>query len=315
MTRYREQLPQLGEEFFLTDGGLETTLIFHQGLDLPHFAAFDLLKNAQGCERLEAYCVTYAEIARKYGVGLVLETPTWRASSDWGALLGHDAEALREFNQAAILQLQSVRDRFETSETPIVISGCLGPRGDGYDPQRLLSVAEAQAYHAAQIEAFADSRADLINAMTMTHSEEAIGIVRAARRAGMPVSIVFTVETDGRLPSGDALGDAIEAVDLATDRYPAYYGINCAHPTHFHEMLMAQSGAPWLDRLRSLRANASCKSHAELDEATQLDAGDAFELAEQCRTIRDALPRINILGGCCGTDHRHIDAIANAVRA
>ena len=119
----------------------------------------------------------------------------------------------------------------------------------------------------------------------------------AAREAGMPVVILFTVEMDGRLPSGEPLGEAIEAVDSATDGYAAYYGINCAHPTHFDESLLAEIPAKWLERLRALRCNASAKSHAELDEATELDDGNPEELGEQCRRLRDRLPWLNVLGG------------------
>jgi len=315
MSKYRDSLPQLSNELFLADGGLETTLMFHDGIDLPHFAAFDLLTSDAGLESLERYYATYAEIAQKSGVGLVLETATWRASHDWGALLGHDDATLAQLNQESVRQLQSLRDRFETEQTPIVISGNIGPRGDGYDPQYLLSTEEAENYHRAQVEAFASTQADLITALTMTHSDEAIGIVRAARASGIPVVVAFTVELDGRLPTGQTIGEAIQAVDDATGAYPVYYGINCAHPTHFAEVLEAAIPAPWLDRLRAVRANASTKSHAELDESTELDDGDPHEFGRQCQALRRSLPNMTVLGGCCGTDGRHIEAIAQAASA
>jgi len=234
---------------------------------------------------------------------------TWRANRDWGALLGYTAEELAELNRESVRQIQGLRDRHETSDTPIVISGCIGPRGDGYDPGGRLSVDEARDYHGEQIDVFADSAADLVSALTITHTEEAVGIVEAARAAGMPVAVSFTVETDGRLPTGEALGEAIEAVDRATDGYAAYFGINCAHPTHFDAELAAAEGAGWLARVRQVRGNASTKSHAELDEATALDEGNPSEFGEQTRSLRDRFPDLNILGGCCGTDHRHIEAI------
>ena len=134
MSKYREALPQLGDALFLTDGGLETTLIFHEGLELPHFAAFDLLATQEGRRALADYCGRYAEVARRHGVGLVIETATWRASRDWGEKLGHDADALRRINQESVRELEALRDHFETDQTPIVISGNLGPRGDGYSP-------------------------------------------------------------------------------------------------------------------------------------------------------------------------------------
>ena len=310
MAGYRRALPQLGGELFLADGGIETTLIFHEGLDLPDFAAYDLLRRPGGDAALQKYFRAYAAIARRFGVGLVLESATWRASRDWAERLGHTRAELADLNRAAVRQLEGIRRKFETERTPLVISGCLGPRGDGYNPARLMSAEEAEAYHAEQAATFADSAADLLTAMTMTYPEEAIGITRAARRVDMPVVIAFTVETDGRLPTGDTLGAAIERVDAATDAYPAYYMINCAHPTHFEGVLDAR--APWADRIRGLRANASRQSHAELNESPTLDPGDPVALGREYAALRRRLSRLNVMGGCCGTDHRHVEQIATA---
>jgi homocysteine S-methyltransferase len=310
VARYRRALPQLGGDLFLTDGGIETTLIFHEGLDLPDFAAYDLLRRPGGDAALQKYFRAYATIARRLRVGLVLETATWRASRDWAEQLGHTRAELADLNRAAVGQLEGIRREFETERTRLVISGCLGPRGDGYNPARLMSVEEAEAYHAEQAGTFAASAADLLTAITMTYPEEAIGITRAARRVAMPVVISFTVETDGRLPTGDSLGAAIERVDAATDAYPAYYMINCAHPTHFEGVLDA--GAPWVGRIRGLRANASRQSHAELNESPTLDTGDPVALGREYAALRRRLPRLNVMGGCCGTDHRHVEQIATA---
>ena len=310
MARYRNNLPQLSGDFFLTDGGLETTLIFHEGLELPEFAAYDLLKHDDGYEALLKYFRTYAALARDHEVGFILESPTWRTNLDWGTKLGDSNEALAEMNRKAIALLRTVRNEYENDKTPMVISGCVGPRGDGYNPAMLMTEEEAERYHAHQIETFSETDADMVAAITMTHVEEAIGIARAARAAGMPVAISFTVETDGRLPSGQPLKDAIEQVDAATDNMPAYYMINCAHPTHFEDPLAA--GEAWTQRIRGLRANASCLSHAELDVAEELDEGNPEELGRQHRTLLDKLNHINVLGGCCGTDHRHVEAICQA---
>jgi methionine synthase / methylenetetrahydrofolate reductase(NADPH) len=310
MARYRDRLPQLGSELFLTDGGIETTLVFLEGHDLPYFAAFDLLRRDGGVEALRKYFRTYAALARAYGVGLVLETATWRANPDWAAKLGYDASALAAANRQAVTMLEDVRRDYEDPHTPVVISGCIGPRGDGYRAESLMSEAEAEAYHAAQAHALRDAGADLLTAITMTYPAEAIGVTRAAQAAGMPVVVSFTVETDGRLPSGEALADAIGRVDAATGSAPAYYMINCAHPTHFDALLTP--GAVWVERLRGLRANASTKSHAELDAATELDIGSPAELGVQYRVLRRRLPHLNVLGGCCGTDQRHLEEIAKA---
>lgn len=313
MSAYREHLPQLEDDLFMTDGGMETTLIFHDGVDLPYFAAFDLLQDDAGIERLRAYYDRYAAIARQHGLGIVLESPTWRASADWGRKLGYDAIALADANRRAIGLLLEIRTAWEAPATRVVISGNLGPRGDGYRPDARMNASEAQDYHAVQIATFAQTDADMVAAFTLNYVEEAVGIARAATACAMPLAISFTLETDGRLPSGDSLQRAIEATDDATGGYPVYYMINCAHPTHFEHVLSRQGS--WCDRIRGLRANASKRSHAELDESIDLDDGDPHELAGQYRTIRDLLPRLSVVGGCCGTDHRHVEQICRALAA
>ena len=310
MAQYRSDLPQLGGDLFLTDGGIETTLIFHDGLELPDFAAYALLKRSEGAAALQKYFRAYAALAKGFGVGLILESATWRASRDWAARLGHTAGELADLNRAAIRLLEGIRAEFQTARTPIVISGCLGPRGDGYNPTNLMSDEEAETYHAEQIRIFAESAADVVTAITMTYVEEAIGIARAARSVGMPVVISLTVETDGRLPTRDTLQAAIERVDTATAAYPAYYMINCAHPAHFEGALDEKQ--PWAQRLRGLRANASRQSHAELNESPTLDTGDPVELAAEYAALKRRLPGLNVMGGCCGTDHRHVEQIAAA---
>ncbi len=309
---YRDHLPQLdGGKLFMTDGGLETTLIFHYRIDLPYFAAFDLLKDAQGMGVLLRYYERYAAMARAQQLGLVLEAPTWRANPDWGARLGYDAATLAGANRKAIALMARVRDACAAPATPVVISGNLGPRGDGYFPDQRMSAEEAQAYHLPQVQVFADTEADMVAGFTINYVEEGIGIVRAAASCGMPVAISFTLETDGRLPSGDSLQQAIERTDAGTGCAAAYYMINCAHPAHFQNVL--PRGERWLGRLRGLRANASRRSHAELDAATDLDDGHPQELGMLYAALRDMLPQLSVVGGCCGTDERHVEAICQAL--
>ncbi|MGH9133464.1 MAG: homocysteine S-methyltransferase family protein [Ilumatobacteraceae bacterium] len=308
MSTYRNHLPQLNADVFLTDGGIETTLIFDDGLDLPDFAAFVLLDDEIGRGALVRYFDSYASIAVRDRIGVILETPTWRANPDWAARRGYSLDQLDAANRHAVELLRDTRTRHETPESPIVISGCIGPRGDGYQPAALMTAEEAAAYHSRQATVFAEAGADLITAITMTYPAEATGVVEAARAAGMPVVISFTVETDGTLPTGQSLAEAIEAVDAATGAYPIYYMINCAHPTHFADVL--DPDQPWAKRIRGIRANASKMSHAELDEAELLDGGDPDELAKEYRSLRTALPQITVLGGCCGTNHHHISAIS-----
>jgi S-methylmethionine-dependent homocysteine/selenocysteine methylase len=311
MGKYRKRLPQTANRLFVTDAGLETELVFIDGRELPHFAAFDLLKDDAGFERLRAYYLRYAEIAAAHGLGLLLETPTWRASPDWGARLGYDREALADANRRAVGLLLEIRAAFETPAAPVVVSGNLGPRGDGYRPESRMTAAEAREYHAWQIGTFAATDADLVSVFTMNYVEEAIGVAAAAKAYAMPVAISFTVETDGRLPTGQRLAEAIEATDAATGGHPAYYMINCAHPTHFARTL--REGGAWRERIRGLRANASHRSHAELEASSELDDGDPEEFGQLYRALRPLLPRLTVVGGCCGTDHRHVGSICRAL--
>jgi S-methylmethionine-dependent homocysteine/selenocysteine methylase len=310
----RRRLPQLiGDRFFVTDGGLETDLIFHGGIDMPHFAAFPLLENAEHRARLRQYYDDYLAIARNLDAGLVIETPTWRANPDWAEKLGYSPEALDAANRAAVDFAEEVRTAAEAVGVPAVVSGCIGPRGDGYDPGEAMTPEEAERYHAVQIGSFAATTAEQVTALTMTNANEAIGIVRAAAEAGLPAAISFTVETDGLLPTGQSLREAVDQVDAETEGGAAYFMVNCAHPSHFDGAI--ESGGPWLQRLRGLRANASTRSHAELDEATELDEGDPADLAARHTALRDRLPAVTVVGGCCGTDARHVAAVCAAWQA
>ena len=305
------RLPALDDDrLFSTDGGFETSLIFHQGLDLPCFAAFDLLKDEPGREAIRAYFAPYLEIARDRGIGFVADTATWRANPDWARQVGYDSEALDAANREAVKLAEELRAEGERNGTPVVVNGVLGPRGDGYAADTHMTPEEAERYHSEQIATFADTTADLVSAITMTYPDEALGIVRAARAADLPVTISFTVETDGRLPNGGALAEAIEQVDRETDGAPLYFMINCAHPTHFEAVV--RDGGAWRERIGGVRPNASTKSHAELDEAEELDEGDPADLGARCAELRDGLSNIRVLGGCCGTDHRHVGEVCAA---
>jgi len=303
-------LPQLvGDRVFLTDGGLETSMIFHHGLDLPHFASYKLLEDERGRRALREYFSRFLEVARERGAGFVLDTTTWRSNRDWGALLGDDAEALDAINRAAVEFARALR-REHAGTAPVLVNGVLGPRGDGYVVREAMSAQEAEDYHSAQVRSFAAAGADMVSAITMTYADEATGIARAAAAAGIPVAISITVETDGRLPSGQALGEAIEQVDAETGGSVAYFMVNCAHPSHFEHVVA--HGGDWKDRIAGLRANASTLSHAELDEAEELDEGDPVELGRGYAALRTHLRNVTVLGGCCGTDQHHVAAVAAA---
>ncbi len=297
-----------GDRPFLTDGGLETCLVFGDGIDLPDFAAFPLLDSDHGRASLARYYGPYLDLAAETRSGFVLDTPTWRANLDWGARLGYDAIRLAAVNRRAVEFVTALANE-RAGVTP-VINGVIGPRGDGYVVGATMSASEAAAYHGLQARAFAEADAEMISAITMTYVEEAIGVVRAATAASLPVVISLTTETDGRLPSGQTLGDAIHQIDEATGAIPAYYMVNCAHPTHFAAEL--DPSHEWVQRIGGIRANASRLSHAELDEATELDRGDITELASLYRQLAAAL-NLHVVGGCCGTDIEHIRTIHHAI--
>jgi homocysteine S-methyltransferase len=305
----RTTLPQLrSDAVFLTDGGLETTLVFREGIDLPDFAAFPLVDDEAGRAALAGYYAPYLDLAERLGLGMVLDTPTWRANLDWGARLGYDADRLAAVNRQAVALIAGLAA--DRPSLPVVLNGVIGPRGDGYVVGSTMSAPEAVTYHALQARAFAEAGVEMISAITMTYVEEAIGVADAARAVGLPAVISFTVETDGALPSGQPLGEAIAQVDDVTDGSPAYYMVNCAHPTHFHDVL--DPGAAWMRRVQGIRANASALSHAELDEATELDRGDIGDLAERHGELHRHLD-LRVVGGCCGTDDEHVAAIAGAI--
>ena len=296
-------IPRPGGRPFVTDGGLETDLIFNRGADLPEFAAFPLVDDPRGRPLLSAYYDEYAAIARAAGVALMLETPTWRANPDWGERVGYGRESLDRVNRDSVALLADLRTGYGDLDD-VLVGGVVGPRGDGYVAGERADPAEAADYHAPQVEAFAAAGADLVSAYTLTGPEEAVGVVRAARAAGIPVAVSFTVETDGRLPDGTTLAAAVDQVDA--DGGPDYFLVNCAHPSHIRPGLV--DGA-WRERVLGVLPNASTMTHAELDAAEELDAGDPTELAASTDRLRDALPNLTVLGGCCGTDARHVAAM------
>jgi S-methylmethionine-dependent homocysteine/selenocysteine methylase len=289
----------------LTDAGLETVLVFEERIDLPHFAAFPLVDSEDGRAALRRYYGPFLELARDREVPLVLSAPTWRANADWGRLLGYEGDDLASVNRRAVEFLEGMAADYDE----VVVEGSVGPRSDAYNPAFLMDADEAERYHAAQLRTLADAGCAQATALTLTYPDEGVGIARAATAAGIPIVVGFTVETDGRLPSGESIEDAILAVDNATGGAAEFFVINCAHPTHFAYALPEGDSRR---RLRGLRANASRLSHAELDEAEELDSGDPDDLAQRYVALRSDLPNLEVVGGCCGTDIRHVTAICDA---
>ena len=311
MPDYRDNLPQLGGDLFLTDAGIETDLIFNRGIEIREFAAHTLLPDPTGRRALQDYFNGFIDLANSVGTGLILDTVTWKAHRHWADDLGESAAELHNANRIAVTLIANLRATARNVK-PIVLNAPIGPRGDAYAPEQLIDADSAEIYYAEQLGWLAQTEIDMVTGLTFTQSSEAVGLVRAARTAELPCVVSFTVETDGRLPTGQPLREAIEHVDHETGRAPAYFMVNCAHPDHFTDALRE---GDWRKRIRGVRANASRCSHAELDEAEVLDSGDPAELGMQYAELRAAMPWLNVFGGCCGCDVRHVAAIATRVSA
>mgnify|MGYP003681878297 CR=1 FL=1 len=307
---HNQPLPHQTDDLFVTDAGFETSMLFHKGFDMPHFAFYPMLETDEGRAAMRTYFADFFATARKIGAGYILDTNTWRANPDWARLLGHDLDDLAAINKSAVTFANMLRHEYGAGLN-VLVNGVVGPRGDGYDPEDVMTAEDAESYHGPQVGIFADARVDMVSAVTMTNVPEAVGVARAAGDRGLPCIVSFTLETDGRLPTGETLADAISQVDAACVHKPAYYMINCAHPDHFAETF--GEGGDWVGRIRGLRANASRMSHAELDECETLDDGDPHELGAQYAQLQQVLPNLNVVGGCCGTDHRHVAQICNAM--
>jgi homocysteine S-methyltransferase len=298
---------------FLTDGGFETSLFFIDGFEAPEFAAIVLLDDPAARAAMERYFDRFLAMAKTAGTGYVLDTNTWRGCVAWAPKLGRTEADMERLNRDAVRFAKAIRHRWETRVSPILLNGVIGPAGDGYAPAIALDAATSERLHTPQITAFKEEGVDMLSAITMTHVGEAVGIVRAAETAGLPVVISFTVETDGRLPTGETIGEAIAATDAATGNAPLYYMVNCAHPDHFRGAFEAQD--EWIWRIGGLRANASRLSHAELDVAEELDDGDPAEFGQLHADLAELVPNLRVVGGCCGTDHRHVGCVSHHLHA
>lgn len=310
MNTYRKNLPQLSGDLFLADAGLETDLIFNHGIEIREFAAHTLLENPAGRQAMAEYFRGFLALANRFTTGFVLDSQTWKAHTHWADSLGASERELRAANRESIEFIAGLRQEFAANEKPIVLNGVVGPCGDAYAPEASVGAKQAEQYFSRQIGWLAETEVDMVTAMTFTQPDEAIGLVRAAAAAGLPAVVSFTVETDGCLPAGQRLEEAIRAVDSATDSAAAYFMVNCAHPDHFFHVL---EDTVWSRRIRGLRCNASRLSHAELDQCEVLDDGNPAELASSYRNVAKRMPWLNVFGGCCGSDLRHVTEIARSI--
>ncbi|WP_299664865.1 homocysteine S-methyltransferase family protein [uncultured Ruegeria sp.] len=296
---------------FLSDGGFETSLFFIDGFEAPEFAAILLMNDPEARRAMSAYFDRFLAQAEATRTGFILDTATWRGCIEWAPRLGITTSDMICLSRDAVTFAKGIRTKWESRVSPILLNGVVGPAGDGYAPEMKLDSALAQSLHTPQIDAFAEEGVDTVSAITMTHVGEAVGIARASFLAGLPVVVSFTVETDGRLPSGETLREAIYQTDLETAGAPIYYMVNCAHPDHFRDAIRSEE--PWINRIRGVRANASRLSHAELDEAEELDDGNPEEFGQLHGELARMLPNLAVLGGCCGTDRRHIEHACQAL--
>lgn len=309
--KYRDKLPQLNGHDVATQGGMETWLQYVDGFELQHFCFFDLLNNSKAVTALRDYHRKIIEAVIPHGFGILAEGLHYRASRDWGELLGYSREGLVEINFRGVEFYKELADEYESGDNPMPIGGVIGPRGDAYEIGKTPDAAEAEEYHSEQIQTLTDAGVDMITAATLSFVDEAIGIARAAKSAQIPIVLSFFTNSDGNLESGPTVREAIEAVDAATDSAPAYYMINCSHPLEFEPAL---EEAEWTRRLGGFMPNAVASEKLSLCTLGHLEDGDPEELGHQMGSLARRFPHMTVWGGCCGTDSRHLGQICKRVR-
>ncbi|MFT3987754.1 homocysteine S-methyltransferase family protein [Aestuariivirga sp.] len=306
----RAALPQQAGHLMTTAGGFETWMQYVDGFKLRHFCGFELLNDPRGVTRLRDYHRKVVEAAVANGFGVINEGLHYRASRDWGDLTGFSREGLAEINMRGIDLYRDFAREYQSPQTPMLVGGVIGPRGDAYNVGRTPDAAESEDYHSEQILTFRKAGADHVTAMTFSSVEEAIGLARAAKALDMPVVISFFVAPGGKLKGGETLDEAISRVDAATGTAPAYFMINCTHPTEFTPGL---TPGPWNSRLGGFMPNAVAMETLDLCKLGHLEDGDPQELGGQMAELAQRFPHVNVWGGCCGTDGRHIGQITRQV--
>lgn len=296
---------------FVAGWGTETWLQYVDGFELRHFCAFELLDDPKGYDCIADYTDKVAAAAASNGFGAIIDGIHYRASPDWGDLIGYSRDALRDVNRRGIELYREIAGRYETDETPMLVGAAIGPRGDAYETGHKMDMAEAEDYHAQQIDMLKDAGADLVTAATFSSPTEAAGLVRAAAAAGVPVAVSF-IAKGGKLSGGETLSEAIGMVDDATDGAALHFTINCTHPTEFEAGL---SDGAWTRRLGGFLPNAVAMELLSLCRLGHLEDGDPVELGGQMADLARRFPHARIWGGCCGTDARHIAEIARQVGA
>ena len=296
---------------YLAEGGQETELMYGHGFDLPEFALFPLLDNPAAAAKLTAMYRAVLDVAVRHRLGVLLGGLDYRASPDWAERLGFDAAQLAEYQIRSIDFLRQVSQPYRKRLPHILVAGCVGPQGDAYHRNEAVTETSAQAYHSTQMANLAAADVDVVEAMTFTSAEEAIGVIRAARAHDLPIVVSFMIDSAGAADGSWSFRKMIETVDSATDGYALFYGINCSHPVEFEPQL-AEPGE-WLDRIGLLRPNASAKDKTELCQIGHLERGDPADLALRMERLAERMPDVRIWGGCCGTWDEHLERIAAAI--
>lgn len=303
--------PRLDDRIYITEGGIETEILYKWGFELPEFSMYPLLDNADAMKTIHAMFDRVFAAAAAHDAGIVLAGLDYRASPDWAEKIGYSRDQLDAFIHRNIAFLKGRREAHADRVRDVYIAATCGPRGDAYGTGGTITEDEAEAYHAFQIAASKAAGADLVIGITFNNIPESIGFVRAAQDVGIPVGISLTLTPEGVMRSGPSLQQAVEEIDAATDGAAAWFGTNCAHPVEFEPAL---NGGAWTDRLRYVRPNASKMDKIALCKLGHLEDGDPEELGGQMADLKRRFPQADILGGCCGTDERHLGEIARRAR-
>lgn len=304
---------QCSDRTFLTEGGTETEIMFRYGHDFPHFAMFELLKNERAMADLRDMYTQYLDVVAETGFAALLSGLDYRASPDWGRLLGYSPQGLADVQVQCIDFLRDVAAPYAGQISEICYAGIIGPRGDAYGSGGTMTADEAQDYHSTQLTTLKGLDVDLAWAATFNNIPEAVGVARAAASIGVPVCIAFTLTSDHRLRSGPSLREAVETVDRETgDARPIGYGINCSHPLEYAPAL---EPGDWFRRVRSIRPNAALMDKIALCKLNHLEEGDPVELGQQLGDLARDNPQIDMWGGCCGSWDKHLREIARNLRA
>jgi len=309
MTTTKTFPPRHEGQLFLTDDGIETEIMYKWGFELPHFAMYPLLDNPDAMAAMRGMYRRYLDVVARHRLSALMGGLDYRASPDWGALLGYSREGLAEANLRSIAFLRELAAEYADDIAQILIAGYVGPRGDAYKVNRTITAPEAEDYHAAQLATLREADVDLAWALTFNNIPEAIGVARAAAGIGVPLAISFTLDGASRLSSGPSLAEAIETVEAATGAAaPAFYTLNCSHPLEFEPALSTQGD--WIERVRGFRPNASKMDKIALCKLGHLEEGDPVELGRLMGALARRYPHMDVWGGCCGTGDVHLDEIA-----